>query len=75
MPSSIYSEGAIEIAFIIIIIIKFQSARNEHGLFQIGGFPCPIVCVNGTHTRIKGPSLREPDFVNRIGFHSTNVQA
>ena len=34
--------------------VKFPSTRNERdevkrGLFRIGGFPCAIGCVNGTH--------------------------
>ena len=60
--------------------IKFPSTRNEpdevkRGLFRIGGFPCAVGCVDGTHVRIKAPSLSEPDYVNRKGFHSINVQA
>ena len=50
--------------------IKFPSTRNERdevkrSLFRIGG----------THVRIKAPSLHEPDYVNRKGFHSINLQA
>jgi len=60
--------------------IKFPSTTNERddvkrSLFRIGGFPCAIGCVDGTHVRIKAPSLNERDYVNRKGFHSINVQA
>ena len=60
--------------------IKFTSTRNERdevkrSLFRIGSFPCAIGCVNSIHVRIKAPSLHEPDYVNRKGFHSINVQA
>lgn len=60
--------------------IKFPSTRNERdeikrGLFKVGGFPCAIGCIDGTHVRIKAPSQNEPDYVNRKGYHSINVQA
>lgn len=60
--------------------IKFPSTRNERdeikrGLFEVGGFPCAIGCIDGTHVRIKAPSQNEPDYVNRKGYHSINVQA
>lgn len=38
----------------------------KQGLFKIGGFPCAIGCVDGTHVRIKVPSENEPDFVIAI---------
>ena len=60
--------------------IKFPSTRSEReeikrGLFKIGGFPCAIGCIDGTYVRIKAPSQNEPDYVNRKGYHSINVQA
>ena len=60
--------------------IKFPSSRAvsdeiKQGLFRIGGFPCGIGCIDGTHVRILAPSENEPDYVNRKGFHSINVQA
>lgn len=60
--------------------IKFPATRAERdkikqGMFRIGGFPCTIGCINGTHVRMKSPSQNEPDYVNRKGFHSINVQA
>ena len=60
--------------------IKFPSTRKERdevkrGLFRIGGFPCAIGCVDGTHVRTKAPFLNEPNYVNRKGFHCINVQA
>lgn len=60
--------------------IKFPATRAERdeikqGMFRIGGFPCTIGCIDGTHVRIKSPSQNEPDYVNRKGFHSINVQA
>ena len=59
------------------IIFQMRAKKNEikQGLFRIGGFPCAVGCVDGTHIRIKGPSKNEPDFVNGKGFHSINVQA
>lgn len=60
--------------------IKFPSTRGERdeikqGLFRVGGFPCAIGFIDGTDVRIKAPLENEPDFVNRKGFHSINVQA
>ena len=60
--------------------IKFPSSRAisdeiKQGLFHIGEFPCGIGCIDGTHVRILAPSQNEPDYVNRKGFHSINVQA
>ena len=57
--------------------IKFPSTRNERheikrGLFKVGGFPCAIGCIDA---RIKAPWQNEPDYVNRKGYHSINVQA
>ena len=60
--------------------VTFPSTRAERdeikqGLFRIGGFPCAIGCIDGTHIRITAPHENEPDFVNRKGYHSINVQA
>ena len=60
--------------------VKFPTTANErdeikHGFFRVGDFPGAISCIDGTHVRIKAPSQNEPDFVNRKGFHSVNVQA
>ena len=59
--------------------IKFPHTaeeRNEvkQGLYEIAGFPSAIGCVDGTHVKIKAPTQNEPDFVNRKGYHSINVQ-
>lgn len=59
--------------------VKFPVTADEkkeakEGLYKIAGFPCAIGCVDGTHVRIKAPPDNEPDFVNRKGYHSVNVQ-
>lgn len=41
----------------------------------VAGFPNVLGCVDGTFIRIIAPSENEPDYVNRKGFHSLNVQA
>ena len=61
-------------------LIKFPSSRAakdeiKQGLFRLGGFPCSIGCIDGTHVKVIAPSENEPDYVNRKGFHSINVQA
>ena len=60
--------------------VTFPSTRAERdeikqGLFRVGGFLCAIGCIDGTHIRITAPHENEPDFVNRKGYHSINVQA
>ena len=40
--------------------IRFPSTRAERdkikqGLFRVGGFPCAIGCIDGTHVRITAP--------------------
>ncbi|XP_046863344.1 putative nuclease HARBI1 [Xenia sp. Carnegie-2017] len=59
--------------------INFPSTNEEKnairtGMYQIAGFPCAIGCVDGTHIRIIAPSQNEPNYVNRKGYHSINVQ-
>ena len=59
--------------------VKFPQTREEkdeikQGFYDIGGFPCVIGCVDGTHVRIISPAESEWDFVNRKGYHSINVQ-
>lgn len=59
--------------------VKFPRTRDERnevkqGLHKLAGFPCAIGCVDGTHVEIKGPTENEPDYVNRKGYHSINVQ-
>ena len=58
--------------------VKFPSTRAERdeikqGLFRVGGFPCAIGCIDGTHVRITAPHENEPDFVNRKGYHSMSA--
>ncbi|CAH3146850.1 unnamed protein product, partial [Pocillopora meandrina] len=45
----------------------------KEGLFRVGGFPCAIGFIDGTHVRITAPHENEPDFVNRKGFHSIKI--
>lgn len=42
--------------------------------FFYTGFPNTLGCIDGTFIRILAPTENEPDFVNRKGFHSLNVQ-
>lgn len=60
--------------------ITFPSTKAERDeikpdLFRVGGFPCAIVCFDGTHIRRAAPHENEPYFVNRNGYHSISVQA
>ena len=49
--------------------------RLRKVFFQVSEFPCAIGGIDGPHVRITAPQENEPDFVNRKGFHSINVQA
>ncbi|XP_046575474.1 putative nuclease HARBI1 [Haliotis rubra] len=59
--------------------IKWPSVQEKDkikkGVFEIGGFPNVIGCIDGTHVRIQAPTQDEPAYVNRKGWHSINVQA
>ncbi|XP_061191708.1 putative nuclease HARBI1 [Saccostrea echinata] len=42
--------------------------------YSIAGFPNVLGCIDGTYIKIQAPSENEPDFLNRKGYHSLNVQ-
>lgn len=59
--------------------VKFPQTLQEkdeikQGFYDLGGFPCVIGCVDGSHVRIIAPSENECNFVNRKGYHSVNIQ-
>jgi hypothetical protein len=59
--------------------VKFPGTQHEkalikQGFYDLGGFPCVIGCVDGSHIRIIAPSANECNFVNRKGYHSINIQ-
>lgn len=59
--------------------MKFPRTREakdqiKQGFYEHAGFPCVIGCVNGSHARIIAPTESEPDYVDRKGYHSINVQ-
>ncbi|XP_033747957.1 putative nuclease HARBI1 [Pecten maximus] len=49
--------------------------KIQQGFYQHGGFPGVVGSIDGTHIRIQAPTKDEPNFVNRKGYHSINVQA
>jgi len=49
--------------------------RSMEAFYDVAGFPYVVGCVDGSHIRIQAPSVDEPAFVNRKGFHSINMQA
>jgi len=60
--------------------VKFPETANQRdklkpGLSRVRGFPCAIGCIKGTYRYIKigAPSENEPDYANRVGYHSINV--
>lgn len=48
--------------------------ENKRGFYQLANFPCVLGCIDGTHVRILAPTDNEPNYVNRKGTHSINVQ-
>ncbi|XP_028411674.1 putative nuclease HARBI1 [Dendronephthya gigantea] len=59
--------------------VKFPGTREEkdeikRGFYELAGFPCVVGCVDGSHIRIIAPSENEPNYINRKGYHSINVQ-
>ncbi|XP_028412204.1 putative nuclease HARBI1 [Dendronephthya gigantea] len=59
--------------------VKFPQTQQEkdiikQGFYDLGGFPCVVGCVDGSHVIIIAPADNEPDFVNRKGYHSINIQ-
>ena len=59
--------------------VKLPQTRQEKAVikqdfYDIGGFPCVIGCVDGSHIRIIAPSQNLCNYVNRKSFHSINNQ-
>nr|XP_034334828.1 putative nuclease HARBI1 [Crassostrea gigas] len=52
-----------------------DSVQIMRGFSDIAGFPNVIGAIDGTHIRIKSPSLDEHLYVNRKNYHFINVQA
>lgn len=47
---------------------------HKRAFMDIAGFPGVVGVIDGTHVRIIAPSEDEAVFVNRMRFHSINVQ-
>ncbi|XP_053382528.1 putative nuclease HARBI1 [Mercenaria mercenaria] len=56
--------------------VKFPAdfASTQREFYNIAGFPKVLGCVDGTHVKIQAQIENEPDYVNRKGIHSINVQ-
>ncbi|XP_053390062.1 putative nuclease HARBI1 [Mercenaria mercenaria] len=56
--------------------VKFPAdfASTQREFYNIAGFPKVVGCVDGTHVKVQAPTENEPDYVNRKGVHSINVQ-
>ena len=55
---------------------EYEELRKiKQGFYDINGFPNVIGAIDGTLIPIKGPSVDEPAYVSRKGFHAINVQA
>ncbi|XP_048759899.2 putative nuclease HARBI1 [Ostrea edulis] len=51
-----------------------RMVQVKQEFFAIAGFPNVLGCVDGTFIKLQAPSQNEPDYVNRKGYHSLNVQ-
>ena len=47
----------------------------QQGFQHKFGFPKVLGCIDGSHIPIVAPSINEPLYVDRKGYHSINVQA
>lgn len=58
------------------VFLPCQDVANssKRKFFTKYGFPGTIGCVDCTHVKILASSENEPEFVNRKGYHSINVQ-
>ena len=52
------------------LLILFQNHARYYDFVE---FPGVLSCVDGSHIRIKAPSVDEPAYVNRKGYHSINA--
>ena len=49
--------------------------KIKQGFYEMYGFPNVNGAIDGTLIAIKGPSIDEPAYVCRKGYHAINVQA
>lgn len=66
-------DALVHIAPRFISTNHFDTPGNRE-FFTEKGLPNVVGSVDGTHIRILAPSAFEPEFINRKGFHSLNVQ-
>ncbi|XP_065938425.1 putative nuclease HARBI1 [Magallana gigas] len=57
-----------------VSVVDDEARKTKQEFIKITGFPNTLGCIDGTFIRILAPTENEPDFVNRKGFHSLNVQ-
>ncbi|XP_061170751.1 putative nuclease HARBI1 [Saccostrea echinata] len=55
-------------------ITSNELAKNMNEFSLIANMPNTIGCIDGTHIRIKSPSVDEHLYINRKNYHSINVQ-
>ena len=54
---------------------EFSIATSISKVYPMKSYECDRYrCIDGTHVRIQSPSNNEPNYVNRKGYHSVNVQ-
>ncbi|XP_054920477.1 putative nuclease HARBI1 [Dermacentor andersoni] len=51
-----------------------ELAEVQTNFYGLGGFPCVVGAIDGTHVRIQAPEENEEAYVNRHFYHSINVQ-
>ncbi|KAK3085501.1 hypothetical protein FSP39_004263, partial [Pinctada imbricata] len=52
-----------------------EQSKIKESFYRVYKFPGVIGAIDGTHVPIQAPTVDEPAYVNRKGWHSINVQA
>ena len=60
--------------FIQFPLTREKINQSKVDFFGMASFPNVVGVIDCTHVQIKAPSVDEPAYVNRMGYHSINTQ-